>query len=213
MFLLGGAAGALANSKFKEIKAFLNPAIKVELNGELLEPMKALVYEGTTYLPVRNIASMAALSSKIEYDSKNNKLTLGSERYIDISTPESEGFYQLIINGNWGPSILTREHLMYSNYYMGIEFYFEKTAAASLDTYVTSALKASRIKATHTADIQMAKQNAKEITYETPDSVGKLVIVKYGADYVTLNFFVDKTRFKTSDFKEFDKIKASFNIQ
>ncbi|WP_139996799.1 hypothetical protein [Paenibacillus paridis] len=213
VFLLGSAAGALANTKFKEIKASLNPAINVELNGELLEPMKALVYEGTTYLPVRNIASMAALNSKIEYDAKNNKLVLGGERYVNVSSPESEGFYQLIINGNWKPSILASDEVLYSNYYKGIHFYFENADALSLDSYVTDVLKSSGLKATKTTDIQLAKQSAKEITYENSGTVGKLIIVKYGQDYITLNFFVDKTRFKAADYEDLEKIKASFNIQ
>lgn len=213
VFLLGSAAGALANSKFQEIKAALNPALNVELNGELLAPMKAIMYEGTTYLPVRNIASMAALSSKIEYDQKNNKLVLGSKKSIDVSSLTSEGFYQLIINGNWKPSIMTREHVLYSNSYMGVDFYFEKAAASSLDFYAASALKSMGGKSTYQADITLAKQNAKEITYETADSIGKLAIVKYGSDYITLHFFVSKPQFKATDFDEFDKIKASFNIQ
>ncbi|OMF37260.1 hypothetical protein BK133_06565 [Paenibacillus sp. FSL H8-0548] len=213
VFLLGSAAGAVANSKFQEIKAALNPALNVELNGELLAPMKAIIYEGTTYLPVRNIASMAALSSKIEYDQKNNKLVLGSKKSINVSSPSSEGFYQLIINGNWHPSLLTRNHLLYSNSYMGIEFYFESVEGSSLDSYTASALKAMGGKSTHQAELTLAKQKAKEISYETPGSVGKLAIVKYGSDYITLNFFVSKPQFKASDFDEFEKIKTSFNIQ
>lgn len=214
VFLLGSAAGAAASSKFKVIKASLNPALKVELNGELLNSMKALIYEGTTYLPVRNVAAMAALNERIEYDAKNNTLILGGPMYLSLFSQESKSSYQLVVNGNWGPSFLTNQHKMYSNSYMGIDFYFENVETGNLESYVTSVLKQTPwLNVTNKTNISLAKQDAIELTYETTDSVGKLAIVQNGTDFVTLKFFVDKTKFKAADNEEFEKIKKSFNIQ
>lgn len=214
VFLFGGAVGAVASSKFKEIKAFLNPALNVELNGELLKPMKALTYEGTTYLPVRDIASMAALNSKIEFDSKNNKLTLGGPRYLNLYSQDSEGFYQLIINGNWHSSVLTNQYTVYSNSYMGIEYYFDTIENGTLESVTASLLEQQpAMKVNLKTATKIAEHDAIEISYKTSESVGKLFIVQNGLDFVFLDFFIDKTKFKESDYEEYEKIKASFNVQ
>lgn len=214
IFLLGTASGVLANSKFKEIKASLNPDLKIELNGQLLSPMKALIYEGTTYLPVREFAAMTALDERFEYDANNNKLILGGPMYLNLFSKESSGFYQLIVNGNWRPSILTDQHMLYSNSYMGIDFYMDKAENGNLKLYANSVMEQSPgLKFSNKADIKLANKDAIELSYETSDTVGKLAIVKNGTDFITLDFYVSKTQFKAADFKEFEKIKASFNIQ
>ncbi|MFC3802295.1 hypothetical protein [Cohnella sp. GCM10012308] len=49
--------------------------------------------------------------------------------------------------------------------------------------------------------------------YTMRDSVGRLAIVRNGDDFITLDFFVDETRYTAADMKELDKILDSFNIQ
>ncbi|AJY75760.1 hypothetical protein VN24_15870 [Paenibacillus beijingensis] len=215
VFLLGNAVGAMASSKFKEIKAILNPSLNVEFNGEQLAPMKAINYEGTTYLPIRNISEIAALDSRIEFDSKKNKLIIGGPMYLNLYSQNSDGFYQMIVNGNWHPSIITPNRKIYSNYYMGVDFFLETEASDSLDEYYKSIVndQSSGIKITSETDTEIFKQQAKEATFESSDSIGKLAIIQNGNDFIIIRFFVDKTRFKQSDFKEYDKMLKSFNIQ
>ncbi|WP_019908702.1 hypothetical protein [Paenibacillus sp. HW567] len=66
---------------------------------------------------------------------------------------------------------------------------------------------------TKEVDTQINNVDAKVFDYKNSENVGKLAIIHKDSDFVTINFFIDKTRFKESDFKEYDKIIKSFNIQ
>lgn len=215
VFLLGNATGAWAGSAWKEVKAIFNPSIKVELNGQEINGVKALQYNGSLYVPAKSISDYFGLNSKLVFDSKANKLTIGGPMYVNLFDRETTNFFQIVINGNWRPSILTDERKVYSNYYMGVDFQLESAEGVSLDDYVKQALKGSfkYVQAKKQTNAKIAGSEAQVIDYETNDSVGKLVFVRKESDFATLMFFVDKTRYQATDLKEYDKIISSLSIQ
>lgn len=207
--------GAWAGSAWKEVKALFNPTIKVELNGQEVEGIKALQYNGTLYVPARSITDYFGLNSKLVFDNKANKLTIGGPMYLHLFDRSTKQFFQIIINGNWRPSIISEDRLLYSNYYMGVDFRLESASGVSLDDYVKAALKNSfkYVQVNKQSNEKVAGADAQVIDYESNDTIGKLVFVQKNTDFVTLMFFVDKTRYQPSDLKEYDKIIANFNIQ
>ncbi|TVY08568.1 NPCBM/NEW2 domain-containing protein [Paenibacillus cremeus] len=79
--LFSAGAGAMAASNIQEVKAFINNEIKFTLNGEVWQPkdkddhpLSALVYDGSSYLPVRAVAEATGLS--IDWDA--GKIALSS---------------------------------------------------------------------------------------------------------------------------------------
>ncbi|MGF7048117.1 hypothetical protein J2T13_002623 [Paenibacillus sp. DS2015] len=215
IFLIGNAVGVYAATQYKEVKALFYPAVKVELNGQEVNAVKALKYDGSLYLSVRSISEYFGLNSTLKYDSKNNKVTIGGPKYVNIYDPNTQNFYQVIVNGNWNSSIQTNSRQMISNYYMGIDINLDIRNETSLDEYYKSLLKNEYkyIKVTNEDNTKINNTEAKIIDYTTKDSVGKLAVIHKDSDFVTIFFFVDKTRFKETDFKEFEKIINSFNIQ
>jgi hypothetical protein len=215
VFLLGNATGAWAGSTWKEVKALFNPSLKVELNGQEFDGVKALQYNGSLYVPAKSISDYFGLNSKFVFDSKANKLTIGGPMYVHLYDRDTANFFQIVINGNWRPSVMTDNRKLYSNYYMGVDFRLESEEGLSLDEYVKQALKNTfnYVKVNKQSNTKVAGEEAQVIDYETSDSVGKLVFVQKDSNFATLLFFVDKTRYQAKDLKEYDKIIASFNIQ
>ena len=75
IFLISTSAGVYAGSNLQEIKAFLNPSIKFQVNGKPFQPqnekgavLAPISYNGSTYLPVRAIST--ALGVAVEYSAK-----------------------------------------------------------------------------------------------------------------------------------------------
>lgn len=215
VFLLGNAAGILAASQYQTVKAYLFPALKVELNGQTAEPVKALNYDGTLYLPAKSLLSYFGLNEAFEYDKSNNTLKMGGPRYLNLHQRYAPHMYQIVINGNWHPSVVTETRRMYSNSYMGIDFSLETSKDTTLEAYAKEALKDqfNYLKTDNARAIQLDGADALLYDYTMSDSVGRLAIVRNGDEFVTLEFFVDKTRYTAADMKEFDKILDTFNIQ
>ncbi|MFC4811657.1 hypothetical protein [Paenibacillus sp. GCM10023250] len=214
VFLLGNATGAWAGSAWKEVKAYFNPAIKVEVNGQEAAGIKALKYDGSLYVPAKSIADYFGLTSKLVFDDKANKLTIGGPMYVSLYNGESKHDFQIVINGNWRPSILASDRKMYSNYYMGVDFRLESAEGVTLDDYVPIALKGpfASLPSKRQTKQTIAGADALVVDYESKDSVGKLVFLQKDSDFVTLNFFVEKNSYKPADLKEYDKIIASLTI-
>ncbi|SEB04368.1 stalk domain-containing protein [Paenibacillus sp. 276b] len=81
--VLTGSAGVYAGTQLETIKAYLNHGLGIEVNGQKFTPtgdkgknLASITYQGSTYLPVRSIAE--ALNTEITYDSKTNKVSIGS---------------------------------------------------------------------------------------------------------------------------------------
>ncbi|RAW13910.1 hypothetical protein DC345_17315 [Paenibacillus taichungensis] len=81
--VLTGSAGVYAGTQLETIKAYLNHGLGIEVNGQKFTPtgdkgknLASITYQGSTYLPVRSIAD--ALNTEITYDSKTNKVSIGS---------------------------------------------------------------------------------------------------------------------------------------
>ncbi len=215
IFLLGNATGAWAGSAWKEVKALFSPSINVELNGEQAAGIKALQYNGSLYIPVKSVSDYFGLNSKLEFNKKANKLTIGGPMYLNLHEKWGDNSYQIIVNGNWRPSILTDTRKLYSNYYMGVDFQEEIVRDITLDDYIKQSL-ADQFKYLHVGkqtDTKISGVDAQVMDYQTSDTVGKLLILQKDADFVSLMFFVDKTRYQASDLKEYDKIISTFNIQ
>ncbi|MGG1634397.1 hypothetical protein MHH56_32785 [Paenibacillus sp. FSL K6-3182] len=215
MFLLGNATGAWAGSAWKEVKALFHPSIKVELNGQEIDGIKALQYNGSLYLPAKSVSDYFGLTSKLVFDNKTNKLIIGGPMYVNLSDHDTANFFQIVINGNWRPSVMTDNRKLYSNYYMGVDFQLESEKGLGLDEYIKQALKNAfkYVKVNKQTNTKIAGAEAQVIDYETSDTVGKLVFIQKDSNFATLMFFVDKTRYQDKDLKEYDKIIASFNIQ
>ncbi|SFE82241.1 hypothetical protein SAMN04487969_107131 [Paenibacillus algorifonticola] len=215
MFLLGNATGAWAGSAWKEVKALFNPSLKVELNGQEIDGVKALQYNGSLYLPAKSVSDYFGLNSKLVFDNKANKLIIGGPMYVHLYDKDTANFFQIVINGNWRPSVMTDNRNLYSNYYMGVDFRLESEKGLSLDEYVKQALKNAfeYVKVNKQTNTKVAGAEAQVIDYETSDTVGKLVFIQKDSSFATLLFFVDRTRYQDKDLKEYDKIISSFNIK
>lgn len=215
IFLLGNAVGAMASSKYEEIKAYLIKDMKVDLNGQIIEGMKVLNYEGSLYLPARTMSEIAGLNSRLEFDSEENTLRIGGPKYINIYNSVSDNFYQVIVNGNWGATLLTKDRQRVSNYYMGIDISLETIEGLTLETYFVEQFKkrVPYINITKELDTKIHNSPAKIVDYNTKDSIGKIAIINKDSDFVVIQFFVDKTRFNELDFNVFEEIIESFNIQ
>lgn len=78
---LTGSAGVYASSTLESITASLNHNLNIEISGKAYKPtgpngesLSPIVYQGTTYLPVRSISE--ALNTDVNYDSSNNKILI-----------------------------------------------------------------------------------------------------------------------------------------
>ncbi|MDQ0193804.1 hypothetical protein [Paenibacillus wynnii] len=215
IFLIGNAVGVFAATQYKEVKALFYPGVKVELNGQEANSIKALKYEGSLYISVKSMSEYFGLDSTLKYDSKNNKVTIGGPKYVNISDSKTKNFYQVIVNGNWNSSIQTNSRQMLSNYYMGIDINLDIQSETTIDEYYKNLLKNEYkdIKVSNEVNTKISNAEAKIVDYTTTDSIGKLAVIHKDSDFVTLFFFVDKTRFKETDIKEYEKIINSFNIQ
>lgn len=78
---LTGSAGVYASSTLESITASLNHSLNIEISGKAYKPtgpngesLSPIVYQGTTYLPVRSISE--ALNTDVNYDSSNNKILI-----------------------------------------------------------------------------------------------------------------------------------------
>lgn len=78
---LTGSAGVYASSALESITASLNHNLNIEISGKAYKPtgpngesLSPIVYQGTTYLPVRSISE--ALNTDVNYDSSNNKILI-----------------------------------------------------------------------------------------------------------------------------------------
>lgn len=76
-----GSAGVYASSTLESITASLNHNLNIEISGKAYKPtgpngesLSPIVYQGTTYLPVRSISE--ALNTDVNYDSSNNKILI-----------------------------------------------------------------------------------------------------------------------------------------
>ncbi|MGN7763484.1 hypothetical protein [Paenibacillus sp. 22594] len=215
IFLTGNAVGVFAATQYKEVKALFYPSMKVELNGQQADSVKALKYDGSLYLSVKSMTDYFGLDSALKYDSANNKVTIGGPRYINISNSDSPNFYQVIVNGNWNYSYLTSSRIVVSNYYMGIDMDLAVQNGTSMEDYSKSLIKNeySDLKVTNEVDTTISNVEAKVINYKDKENVGRLAILHKGSDFLTIHFFVDGSRFKESDFNEYEKIIKSLNIQ
>ncbi|SHN81218.1 Copper amine oxidase N-terminal domain-containing protein [Paenibacillus sp. ov031] len=81
--VLTGSAGVYAGTQLETIKAYLNHGLGIEVNGQKFTPtgdqgkkLVPITYQGSTYLPVRSIAD--TLNTEVTYDSKTNKISIGS---------------------------------------------------------------------------------------------------------------------------------------
>jgi hypothetical protein len=215
VFFMGSAVGVYAGTQFKEVKALFYPSVKVELNGQEASSIKALKYDGSLYLSMKSFSDFFGLNETLKYDSKTNKVTIGGPKYVNVVDAQSDNFYQVIVNGNWGSSTQTNSRQVISNYYMGIDFNLAVKSDTSLDEYCKNLLAndLQYISVVKQTDTTIYNAQAKVIDYKSSDTVGRLAIIHKDSDFVTINFFVDKTRFKESDYKEYEKIIKSFNIQ
>lgn len=94
--VLTGSAGAYAGTQLETIKAYLNYGLGIEVNGQKFTPtgdqgkkLAPITYQGSTYLPVRSIAN--ALHTEVTYDSKNNKVSIGSTSPSTGTNKQAEG--------------------------------------------------------------------------------------------------------------------------
>ncbi|MGC5776743.1 stalk domain-containing protein [Paenibacillus pabuli] len=91
-----GSAGVYAGTQLETIKAYMNYGVDIEVNGQKLSPtgdqgkkLAPITYQGSTYLPMRSIAD--ALNTEVTYDSKNNKVSIGSTSSSNGSSTGNSG--------------------------------------------------------------------------------------------------------------------------
>ncbi|WP_274362491.1 stalk domain-containing protein [Paenibacillus thermotolerans] len=75
--VLSFAGGAAAADKLEQVLVYVQPDIKITLNGEMKKLEKSpLVYNGTSYLPLREIA--AVTGAEVTWDEKNKTAHINS---------------------------------------------------------------------------------------------------------------------------------------
>ena len=84
ILFMSTSAGVYAGSNLQQIKAFLDPSMKFQVNGKPFQPlndkgavMAPILYNGSTYLPVRALSK--ALGVAIEYNKQTNTIFLGEK--------------------------------------------------------------------------------------------------------------------------------------
>ncbi|MGI5921143.1 MAG: stalk domain-containing protein [Syntrophomonadaceae bacterium] len=84
VFVFGFSLGAIGTTQLDEVKALINYELKMKLNGVDFAPtgadgkvIRPLIYNGSTYLPVRAIAE--ALSIAVDYDPATQTVFLGEK--------------------------------------------------------------------------------------------------------------------------------------
>ncbi|MDD3654258.1 MAG: stalk domain-containing protein [Desulfotomaculaceae bacterium] len=84
VFVFGITLGAIGAANQEEVKAIINYELKIKLNGQDFTPtradgmvMRPLLYNDSTYLPVRAIAE--ALSIAVDYDAATQTVYLGEK--------------------------------------------------------------------------------------------------------------------------------------
>lgn len=94
--VLTGSAGVYAGTQLETIKAYLNHGLAIEVNGQKFTPtgeqgkkLAPITYQGSTYLPVRSVAE--ALNTEVKYDSRSNKVIIGSTSSSGAPTTGNSG--------------------------------------------------------------------------------------------------------------------------
>src|SRR5665647_1213824 len=84
VFTIGAFTGASADTKLKEITAYINNSINIKLNGNQFIPsdskgnkISPIIYNGTSYLPVRSLSQ--ALGLAVKYDESTSTIILGEQ--------------------------------------------------------------------------------------------------------------------------------------
>lgn len=95
------SAGVYAGSTQQEIKAVLDYEIKIKLNGQDFTPMSGgnivppIIYQGSTYLPVRAVAE--AVNLAVDYDGNSRTVWLGEKiTKLPLSAAEFLGVYDYV---------------------------------------------------------------------------------------------------------------------
>lgn len=90
--LFGMSISSWANSQLKEIKAYLNGELRIQMDGQFVQlkdgdgnEVLPVSYNGTTYLPIRGVSQL--LDVGVHYDGKNKIITLGD---LDGATPPKD---------------------------------------------------------------------------------------------------------------------------
>ena len=84
VFTIGAFTGASADTKLKEITAYINNSINIKLNGNHYVPtdskgikISPIIYNGSSYLPIRSLSQ--ALGVAVKYDESTNTIMLGEQ--------------------------------------------------------------------------------------------------------------------------------------
>lgn len=217
-FLGGSIAGVSAQPFLQEVKAFLDPSLKLKLNGENIQfhpNIPPIKYNNQVYLPANTVLETFGLNSSTKYDPKSNTLSIGGPRYVDVST--KTGFYQIITNGNWRPSYQTRTKQRYSNWYKGVQLEVITDENSDLDTFMSKyIIEKSKIHGKFPKepfDVTYADRKAKVVECALPDAYIKTALIQNGSDFIVIEFFIDKSKFTPQELIEFDQILSTFNIQ
>lgn len=121
-----GAALMLTTSVFadgalKQITAYLTPDVSVEIDGKKVALENIPVnYDGSTYLPVRELASAVGLAVDWDDASRTAKLSSGS---AEVEPVVINGISAIQINGD---TYLDLRELILNNLYPRYDFYFDE---------------------------------------------------------------------------------------
>lgn len=113
VFVFGVSLGAIGAAKQEEVKAIINHELKIKLNGVDFVPTRAdgqimppLLYNDSTYLPVRAISE--ALSIAVDYDAASQTVYLGEKGKTPLASEHFDHLWycqlsfdqsQLFVNG------------------------------------------------------------------------------------------------------------------
>jgi hypothetical protein len=224
IFALGAVAGASAETFLKEIRAYLDPNINIKKNREIVEladghgnPVYPISYNGSLYLPIRSVSEI--FGQPVQWDNETRTVQLGYEK-IMIHNLDSTGIASIEIDGGWHPSYLTPVGKIYSNSFMGVEFFTLPFEGAALDEVYAGFLEALPEGAAMTAEAQDREINgfpAKvfeyvTINYDGSKDYSSIALIQSQSDMYEIHFFVNES--KHEQYKHiFAEILDSFKKQ
>lgn len=168
-FLLTGAfaAGAAASNGIERVDAFLRPDFKLIVDGKAAQLDKPiLVYDDTSYLPVRAISGL--LGADVNWNNSSNTAYINSRFTGQPEAPEESTDYQEIEMKNPTPMLmkyLGREYGLMT-FYGDISVYYRVIDLKRMGVDTGGILK-YREKNTH--DLYVLQQDVEKLWKETPE--------------------------------------------
>ena len=208
IFALGVVAGASAETYLKEIKAYLDQSVTIKKSRENVEladsngnPLYPISYNGSLYLPIRAVSEI--FGQPVKWDNETRTVQLGYEK-IMIHNIDSTGIVSIEIDGDWSPSYLTPIGKIYSNSFMGVEFFTLPFEGTDMEEVYAGFMEALPQGAVMIAEAQNREINgfpAKvfeyvTINYDGSKDYSSRAFIQSRSDIYDIHFYVHESHYE-----------------